>query len=164
MASSSWGAPTTKTEAFDVSLSSNKGQAGRRGDHCLIRTLKYTHVVLSHKVKEIWSYHEVGWGGVREPENVSQSKTHLKCWVCIEIICSLWLNIITGIDFVLHGSQTTAHCSSLWVGCILIFLLYGKCDGYKFSPISHMEKTIQSSKMSKATKHLRERDTTWAVI
>lgn len=63
-----------KTEAFDVSLSYNKGQAGRREHHCLIQTLKYTHAVLSHKVKEIWRHHKLRWGGVREPGNISQSR------------------------------------------------------------------------------------------
>lgn len=69
-----------KREAFDVSLSHIKGQAGRRERHCLIQTLKYTHAVLSHKVKEIWRHRKLRWGGVKEPGNISQSKkTHLKC-------------------------------------------------------------------------------------
>lgn len=36
----------------------------------------YKRVVLSHKVKETWSYCGVGWGGVRGVENFSLFKRH----------------------------------------------------------------------------------------
>lgn len=149
MASSSWGAPTLKTEAFDVPLSHNKWRAGWREDHCLIRTLKYTHMLsFSHKVKEIWSYcgFRVGW--IQRAWGLLPGKKHV--WnvestaSCIEIIFSARLNIITGIDSVLQGSQTTADCSSLRAGCMVIFFLYGKQDDYQ-SHQSH-GKTLRPSK------------------
>lgn len=75
----------------------------------------YKRVVLSHKVKEIWSYYGVGRGGVREPANffpVRNTTEMLSLLAsCIEIICSARLNIITGIDFVSRGSQK--NCPSL---------------------------------------------------
>lgn len=78
----------------------------------------YKHVVLSHKVKDlkvIWSYCGIGRGGVREPENVSQSETQLKCWVyCLlhrnHLLCTAEHN---NRDRRCVEGQTTANCSSL---------------------------------------------------
>lgn len=79
---SSWGAPNAKTEAFDVPLSHTEGRAGQRGDHCMIRALKYTCMLFFlTKVKEIWNYYGAGWGGLAALENLSWSNTQLKCWV-----------------------------------------------------------------------------------
>lgn len=44
-AASSWRSPASEPEAFDVPLSGYKKQAGQRGHHCLIRTLKYTSML-----------------------------------------------------------------------------------------------------------------------
>lgn len=64
IALSSRRAPTTKTEAFEVPLSQNNGLRPGRRPLSDKKTKIYKHVVLSHKVKEIWGYDGVGWGGV----------------------------------------------------------------------------------------------------
>lgn len=74
----------------------------------------YTHVVLSHKVKEIWSFSGAGWGGAAlESLKTSPSQKHIRnvesTVSCLEIICSARLNIITGIDFVLPGQSNSGR-------------------------------------------------------
>lgn len=60
-------------------LTTRDKQGGERGPLSDKNTKIYTHVVLSHKVKEIWSSsREVGWGGVSQLEKFSQSKCNKK--------------------------------------------------------------------------------------
>lgn len=105
---------------------SQQGASGaERRKHCLIRTQKYTHVVLSHKVKEIWSHPEVGRGGVREPENFLQSKKHPGSWVfCFlrrdRLLCTAERN---DRDWLCVKQLHTG--TALWVGCVLLFSFMG---------------------------------------
>lgn len=58
-------------------------------------------------------------------------------------MCSAWLDIITGNDFVLQASQTNARCTGLSAGCMMmIFFFYRKCDEYKEMPLEKLKLTL----------------------
>lgn len=152
-----------------TSISQQGANRVERGPLSDKNTKIYTHVVLSHKVKEIWSScYDVGWGGVRELEKFSQSKRSKNTnWnvestaSCIEIIRSARLNIITGVDFVSQGSQTTADFSSR---CRIYVDIFSLWEMWQLQIITHQShgETFDLTKISKMSR-LHERDATQTV-
>ena len=105
-----------KNRSFRCTFISQQGASGAERRPLSDKNTKiYKHVVLSHKVKEIWSYMGLGWGGVRELETFSQSKTQLKCWVyCLlhrnHLLCTAEHN---NRDWLCVAAGQSNNCSSL---------------------------------------------------